>query len=310
MIKVCIIGLGRTGKEIAKVLLEQEDLSLVMAVCSPDSDKTGKDLGSILNRKETGIIMESSLDLEQKLEKSLPDVAIDFTNPESTLANAEILGQLKIPLVVGTTGFNELQHRKLLYIAKKYRTGIISAPNITLGVNVLMVLANLTASILESYDCTIIESHFKQKKDAPSGTAIKIANEVLKGRSNNSVINLHELDHKEIPIHAIRAGGIIGRHSVILAGEYDKIEITHESFARTAFALGALKAVRFIHDKIGYYEMDEVLDLKNIILRYLEREANIRNQRLYNNELNFSYPENRSQMLDVENQSECLTTWL
>lgn len=290
MIKVCLIGLGRTGKEIARVLLEQEDVELVMAVCSPNSDKAGKDLGSILGRNEIGITVASSLELEKHLTKSLPDVAIDFTNPESTLANAETLGRLRIPLVVGTTGFNELQNRKLIYLTKKYKTGIISAPNITLGVNVLMVLTNLTASILESYDCTIVESHFKQKKDAPSGTAIKIANEVLKGRSSKSVINLRELNHDEIPIHAIRAGGIIGRHSVILAGEFDKIEISHESFARTAFALGALKAVRFICDKSGYYEMDEVLDLKNIILRYLEREANIRNQRLYSSEVNFSYP--------------------
>ncbi|CAA7599486.1 4-hydroxy-tetrahydrodipicolinate reductase [Acididesulfobacillus acetoxydans] len=288
MIKVCLIGLGRTGKEIARVLLQQQDLTLTMAVCSPYSDKPGKDLGSILNGNDTGIIMKSSLNLAEQLENSRPDVAIDFTNPESTLDHAEILGRLRIPLVVGTTGFSELQQRKLMYITRKYRTGIISAPNITLGVNVLMVLTNLTASILDGYDCTIVESHFKQKKDAPSGTAVKIANEVLKGRSGTGV-NLHELDHREVPIHAIRAGGIIGRHSVVLAGEFDKIEITHEAFARTAFALGALKAVRFICGKIGYYEMDEVLDLKNVILRYLEREANIRSQR-FGGELSFPFP--------------------
>jgi len=282
MIKVCLIGLGRTGKEIAKVLLGQDDLELVMVVCSEKSAKAGKDLGEILNIHETGIVITGSRDLKKNLAVFQPDVAIDFTDPQSTLGNAEILASMRIPIVVGTTGFIDIQSRKLISLAKNYKTGIIHAPNITLGVNVLMVLTNLTASILESYDCTIVESHFKQKKDAPSGTAIKIAKEVLKGRSSNNSISIHDLDHKKIPIHAIRAGGIIGRHSVVLAGEYDKIEITHESFARTAFALGALKAVRFIHNKTGFYEMDDVLDLKNVVMKYLEREALIRKQRFYN----------------------------
>lgn len=286
MIRVCLIGLGRTGKEIAKVLLQQEDMKLVMAVCGNHSEKAGKDLGEILNMRDTGIIIDSSNNLEQNILKYKPNVAIDFSTPEATIHNAEILAKMKIRMVIGTTGFNELQLKKIMNISKSNKVGIVHAPNITLGVNVMMVLTNLAASILENYDCEIIESHFKQKKDAPSGTAKKIAREALKGISiNNEEVDIHDLDYNEIPIHAVRAGGIIGKHKVILAGEHDKVEITHESFSRTAFALGALKAVRFIHEKIGFFEMNDVLDLRHVMTSYLEREAYLRKQRYYNLEM-------------------------
>ncbi len=286
MIRVCLIGLGRTGKEIAKVLLQQQNLKLVMAVCGKGSNKRGKDLGKILNMRDVGIVIQSSNYLQQQLLKYKPNVAIDFSTPEATIQNAEVLAAMKVRMVVGTTGFNEFQLKKLMHIEKNNKSGIVHAPNITLGVNVLMVLTNLAASILENYDCEIIESHFKQKKDAPSGTAKKIAKEALKGISiNNEYIDVHDLDDDAIPIHAIRAGGIIGRHRIIMAGEYDKIEITHESFSRTAFAIGALKAVKFIYDKIGFYEMNDVLDLRHVMTSYLEREAYLRKQRHYHLEL-------------------------
>jgi 4-hydroxy-tetrahydrodipicolinate reductase len=286
IIKVCLIGLGRTGKEIAKVLLDQEDIELVMAVCSENSDKIGHDLGEILNSRDTGIIIDSCANLEQNIFKYKPDVAIDFSHPEATIRNAEILSAMRVRIVVGTTGFTEIQSKKLMSIAKNNKTAIVHTPNVTLGINVLMVLTNLAASILEGYDCEIIESHFKSKKDSPSGSAKKIANEVLKGMSiNNNDISLRDLDYNDVPIHAVRAGGIIGRHRVILAGEYDKVEILHESFSRTAFALGALKAVRFIYDKIGFFEMNDVLDLKHVMTRYLEREAYFKKQRHFNTDM-------------------------
>ncbi|MCG8500227.1 MAG: 4-hydroxy-tetrahydrodipicolinate reductase [Firmicutes bacterium] len=285
MLNLCLIGLGRTGIEIAKVLLQQSDIQLVMAVCSSKSDKAGKDLGEILNTRDTGIIVSRCTDLEQNLLKYKPEVAIDFSQPEATIQNAEALAKMRVKMVIGTTGFNELQQKKLMNISKNNKVGIVHAPNITLGVNVMMVLTNLAASILDNYDCEIIESHFKQKKDAPSGTAKKIATEVLKGMSINNDINVHDLDYEDIPIHAVRAGGIIGRHRTILAGKYDKVEIIHESFSRTAFALGALKAVRFIHDKVGFFEMNDVLDLRHVMTTYLEREAHFRKQRYYHMEI-------------------------
>lgn len=285
IIRLCLIGLGRTGKEVAKVLLRQKDMDIVMAVCSRGSDKTGKDLGQILDSRDTGIIIDSCDNLEANLLKYKPDVAIDFSDPDATVRNAEILGKRKVNMVIGTTGFTEIQIKRLMNISKIHKIGIVYAPNITLGVNVLMLLTNLAASILDGYDCTIIESHFKTKKDSPSGTAKKIAKEVLKGVSGNADTSARDLDYSDIPIHSVRAGGIIGKHHVIMAGEYDKIEIIHESFTRTAFALGAIKAVSFINKKVGFFEMSDVLDLKRVMTRYLEREASYKKQRFFNTEM-------------------------
>jgi len=285
MIKVALIGVGRTGSEIAKVIMEQEDMQLVMAVCSNHSNKAGKDLGEILHSKDTGIVIMPANELSKNLLKYKPDVAIDFSSPEATIRNAEILTKYNVKMVIGTTGFTEIQTKKLMMLSNKYhKAGFVLAPNITLGVNVLMLLSNLAASILESYDFEIVESHFKGKRDMPSGTAKKIAKELVKGMSTYKDIDIHEFDSHDIPIHSIRAGGIIGRHRVIMAGEHDKIEIIHESFSRKAFALGALRAVRFIHRKHGFFEMNDVLDLRHVLTRYLERETNLKKQKYFDTE--------------------------
>ncbi|MDR3271041.1 MAG: 4-hydroxy-tetrahydrodipicolinate reductase [Peptococcaceae bacterium] len=263
VLRVCLIGLGRTGKEIAKVIMAQDDLQLVMAVCSAASGNAGKDLGELLQTKETGIqVIENTL-LEHHLLRFQPDVAIDFSQAQATLENIPILGKLHIPVVIGTTGFDNRQRWKLNAMAAHYKMGVIMAPNITLGVNLLMLLTHLAAGILQDYDCTIVESHFSQKKDSPSGTALLIAKEIVQSRRDPD---------QQVPIHALRAGGIIGSHKVVLAGEFDKIEITHESFSRTAFAQGALQAVRFIQGKTGLYEMGDVLNLKQALLTYLAKE--------------------------------------
>ncbi len=269
MIKVCLLGLGRTGKEIAKVLLEEEDIDLTFVVCSKDSEKANRDLGEVLNISNTGVNVIASDDLEGYILKYKPQVAIDFSKSEAAVENAKILSKMKVKIIIGTTGFNELQHKKLVNLARENKTAIVHAPNITVGVNVLMTLTNIAAGILQDYDSTIIESHFKEKKEAPTSTAKKIANEIVKGHAYEE--NINNIDINSIPILSVRAGGIGGRHKVIMAGEHDKIEITHESFSRKAFALGALRAVRFIVDKIGYYEMDDVLNLKEIMNKFSER---------------------------------------
>lgn len=132
----------------------------------------------------------------------------------------------------------------------------------------LMLLTNLAASILNNYDFQITEIHHKRKVDVPSGTAIKIAGEIKKGLDSAGV----SIKEKVIPINAVRAGGVVGRHEVMIVGEDDKIEISHESFSRRAFALGAIKAIEFIHDKVGYYEMSDVLNLHKVLEDYIEKE--------------------------------------
>ncbi len=272
-LRICLIGIGRTGQEIARTIMDQDDLELVMAVCKSKSDKLGKTVNDLLHLNQYEVPITSVEDLEDNILKYNPDVAIDFSSPTATLNNVHTLSKLKIPVVIGTTGFSEDDAQQLIALSEKYQSGIIHAPNITQGVNVLMMLTNLATSILESYDCEIVESHFKEKKDAPSGTAKKIALEALKGQSFFDTEINHD-DYTQIPIHAIRAGGIIGSHKVVLAGQHDKLEITHESFSRTAFALGAIRACKYVVGKKGFYTMRDVLDMKKVMERYITLQSN------------------------------------
>lgn len=268
MIRVCLLGLGKTGKEIAKVLLEQPDIRLVAAICSSGSEKIGQDLGDVIGCAPTGIVVESVDNLEQVVNRTNPQVAVDFSSPEAAVRNARIFSEAGVKIVMGTTGFSQTAQKKLFVMTKAYQNGVVYAPNITLGVNVLMFLTNLTATMLNSYDFQITELHHKHKKDAPSGTALKIGREVARGMK---LAGKHTID---VPINVVRAGGIIGRHEVMIAGEYDHITISHESFSRKAFAVGAIQAVKFIVDKVGYFEMSDVLNLKKTLKDYLD-DANV-----------------------------------
>lgn len=270
MIKVCMVGIGRTGKEIIKSLLGQEGIKVVSAMCSPDSAKINKDLGDIIGCAQTGIIIKSIEDLEQVVFTSRPDVVVDFSNAAATLKNAELFSRMKINMVIGTTGFSDSEIESLAKLTRKYHNGIVYAPNITLGVNVSMLLANIAASILNNYDFHINEIHHKLKKDSPSGTALKISKEIEKGL-NSAGVSLKE----EIPITSIRCGGIIGKHEIFIVGENDKIEITHESITRKAFAEGTIYATKFIWKKIGFFEMSDVLNLKQVLMDYIENQEHL-----------------------------------
>jgi 4-hydroxy-tetrahydrodipicolinate reductase len=266
MTHVCLIGLGRTGMEIARILLEQRDIKLVGAICSEFSIKSGKDIGEVLGLPETGAKVYTANQLKFVIENLKPDVFVDFSNSKATMKNVKIIAESGAGLVIGTTGFSKTELMRMMVLAKKRNSGILYAPNITLGVNVLMLLSNITARILNDYDFEITEAHHKFKKDSPSGTALKIADEIEKGLESSGI----EAD-RSVPIHAIRAGGIVGRHQLIIAGENDKIEIVHESFSRKAFAEGALRGVRFIRNKKGFFEMRDVLDLEKVLASYFEK---------------------------------------
>lgn len=281
MIKVCLVGLGKTGSEIARVLLKHENISLVSAVCSPDSQKKGKDLGEILGCEKTGIVIEGSDCIRQIVFRTKPDVVVDFSSPAAAILNAKVFSKLKINIVIGTTGFSKIALKKLFILTNKYHNAIVYAPNITLGVNVLMLLTNLASNILNTYDFQITEIHHKNKKDAPSGTSLKIANEIGKGLKSSGAFK-HESD---IPIHSVRVGGVVGKHEVMIVGENDKIEISHESFSRKAFAVGAIHAVNFIAGKTGYYEMSDVLNLPKVLNDFMEKNNNSFNMKYLNRKL-------------------------
>lgn len=268
MIRVCLIGLGKTGKEVAKVLLEQHDIRLVAAICSPGSAKTGRDLGEVIDSRDTGIIVESSEKLEEIIFRTKPDVVADFSKPEATIRNAVIFAKMRVNIVIATTGFSRISLKRLFILTRKYHIGIVHAPNITLGVNVMMLLTHIASSLLNNYDFQITEEHHSRKKDIPSGTAIKIAGEIEKGLSSAGMVK------ESIPINAVRAGGIIGRHEVSITGEEDRLEISHESFSRRAFAAGAIRAIKFLHKKTGYFEMADVLNLSRVLGDLVEKDKN------------------------------------
>lgn len=280
MIKICISGLGRTGKEIAKTILSQsenqKDIQLVSVICSPNSKSKDMDLGEVLGTGKSGIMITSSEHIEEVIFRNKPDVVIDFSNPKSAIKNAVIFSRYKVNIVLGTTGFSAYQMKKIYVLSRKYKNGIVYAPNITLGVNVLMLLASLSASLLNSYDFQITEVHHKNKLDSPSGTAKKIAYEIQGGLKNTGV----SIATADIPINSVRAGGVIGKHEVMIVGEEDKIEISHESFSRKAFAQGAIKAAMFINKKSGYYEMRDVLDLEKVLKTYLESNDKARKRNI------------------------------
>lgn len=265
MTHVCLIGLGRTGMEIARIILEQRDMKLVGAICSEFSNKAGKDIGAVLGLPDTGARIYTANQLHYVIEELKPDVFVDFSNFRATMKNVKLITESGVGLVIGTTGFSKTDLMRMMVLAKKNQSGILYAPNVTLGVNVMMLLSNIAARILSDYDFEITEAHHKYKKDSPSGTAMKIADEIEKGLESSGV------EVTDIPIHAIRAGGIVGRHQLMIAGENDKIEIVHESFSRKAFAAGALKGIRFIKARKGFYEMRDVLDLEKVLASYFEK---------------------------------------
>ncbi len=264
---LAIIGLGKAGGEIARYLLEQPDVALTGAYCRPGSEKEGQDLGACLGLRDTGLVIRSTDFMREDMLRKKPDAVIDFSTPQGTLHHAEILCPLRIRMVVGTTGFSDISVKRLKVLTRKYGNGLVYAPNITTGVNVLMLLSHLAAGLLSHYDFHITEVHHSKKKDAPSGTAKKIAAEIQLGLQDAGVQDTED----RVPIQAIRAGGVVGIHEVLIVGEQDQIRITHESFSRRIFAESALRAARYVTHKSGWFEVKDTLQLDDMLNAYLAK---------------------------------------
>jgi 4-hydroxy-tetrahydrodipicolinate reductase len=264
MINVCLLGLGRTGIVVAEQLLKAPDFNLVAVFAKPHSPKAGTPLSALINCPNN-LVIQSVDDLPQFLETDEINVAIDFTTPEASLKNIKFLAEHQVNVVIGTTGFNKMQIYELKKIVQRSKIGLLYAPNISLGINLLLTVVKTIARIIPHYDVEITECHHRNKKDAPSGTALKIADAIncAKGHCTGKYTfgrKGQELrGNEEIGIHAIRAGGIIGVHQVLFAGESDEIEITHRSYSRLVFAEGALHAAHFIINRKGFYNMEEVM---------------------------------------------------
>lgn len=259
-IKVAMIGFGRTGKKIVRQIMKDNSLELVAVIRSRHGKNIGNTIGSVLHVKSDARIWPEDK-LNEAIKKTKPKVFIDFSNHSATYSHIKIIAKNKINIVIGTTGFSDKELKKIKLYKKKI--AIILAPNITEGVNILIESARRVAKVWPDCDINILETHFKKKKDAPSGTALKIAkllNNDKKALAGEKTKALKK--SKEIPIHSIRAGGIIGKHEVLFATQNQIVTIAHESLSRLAFAEGAIKAAKWIYlKKPGLYSMKRVLNL-------------------------------------------------
>ena len=252
MIQVAVCGVGRTGSEVLRALLESDRFHLTAAFCSAGSEKAGRDAGEILNRNDTGIRIQEITQIEQTLAETHTDVLIDFSNAANSKAILRACKKSRTNVVFCTTGHTESDMLWMSEFVRHNKLGVVYAPNVTLGVNVLLAALRLVARALPSFDYHITETHHSKKYDIPSGTAKKIA----------AALEEELPAGAEIPIDAVRAGGYVGMHTVLLASDYERLSLTHESFSRRAFVEGALTAAEFIVSRIGWYEMEDVLGMR------------------------------------------------
>jgi 4-hydroxy-tetrahydrodipicolinate reductase len=250
------------GEAIIRAIGSTDGIMLSGALEHPEHPRLGQDID---------LPGASSVQITSGVESvsGQTDVLIDFTNPESSLGNLQACAELGIRAVIGTTGLGEEQKEALHVFA--LRTPTVFAPNMSVGVNLLFKLAASAAAALgDDYDAEIVEAHHRLKKDAPSGTALALAEAVAKALDRNlaekAVYARHgiigERTAGEIGIQTIRAGDIVGEHTLILAGPGERIELTHRAHSRDNFAKGAVRATLWIMDKKpGLYSMADVLGL-------------------------------------------------
>ena len=268
MIKTGVSGFGgRMGTYISRLILESEDMVLGGAMEDKAHPAIGRDAAEALGYPRCGAVVSSGINDAF----DACDLIIDFTQPEATLQTALYASGRGKPLVIGTTGFSAEQKEKIAACA--VHIPIMLSPNMSIGVNVLFKVVGMMARLLdESYDVEIVEAHHRLKKDAPSGTALTLAQAVAKARgvdleeracfSRHGIIGQRPLG--EIGIQAVRAGDIVGEHTVMFAGTGERIEITHKAHSRENFAQGAIAAARWMMGRQpGLYSMMDVLGIRD-----------------------------------------------
>jgi 4-hydroxy-tetrahydrodipicolinate reductase len=265
-IRVVIAGCsGRMGKALLEGVLQSGDLALHAALDQTDSPQIGRDAGELVGAS-CGVAITS--DVAAALQGA--DVLIDFTRPEGTMHYLGVCRELGVNMVIGTTGLSAQQKAELGAAAQ--RIGIVFAPNMSVGVNLTFKLLETAARVLShGYDIEIIEAHHRHKVDAPSGTALGMGEVVARtlGRDLEQCAVYGregvtgERDPSTIGFATVRGGDIVGEHTVMFAGTGERVEITHKASSRATFAMGALRAARFLKQHgAGLYDMQDVLGLK------------------------------------------------
>jgi 4-hydroxy-tetrahydrodipicolinate reductase len=267
-LRIAVAGAsGKMGKMLIETILAADDAELVGALDIAGSPALGTDPGASWGLS-TGIQITDQLDLGLASAQYL----IDFTRPEGTLNHARYCAEHGVHMIIGTTGLSDGQQQELSTYSEKI--AIVFAPNMSVGVNATLKLLELAAKILnEGYDVEIIEAHHKHKVDAPSGTALKMGQVIAKAQNKDlkacSVLSRegHTGERRDgtIGFATIRGGDIVGDHTVLFAGEGERIEISHKSANRMSYAQGAVRAVRFLKDKrSGFFDMYDVLGLHQL----------------------------------------------
>lgn len=259
MVRVAIAGInGRMGTMVSDIVLAQPDMELV----------AGFDLSA---GKQVGPVKVSSArDIDSVLKAVKADVLIDFTAPSAAVGNVKAAAANGVRMVVGTTGFDEAQKKEMADAIAKGNVAAIISPNFSVGVQVFLKLLAEAARDLEGCDIEIIEAHHNKKKDAPSGTALKAA-EVISGALKEKPPLVYGREGvaprgKEIGVHAVRGGDIVGDHTVLFACEGERIEIKHQAHSRSAFASGAVKAARWlVSQKPGLYSMSDMVTMSDMV---------------------------------------------
>ncbi len=255
---------GRMGQMLVDAVRQADDCVLAGALDVAASPALGQDAGAATG-KPTGVNITADL----KAGLSPAQVLIDFTRPEGTMAHLAACRALGVNLVIGTTGFSDAQKAEIEAASRDI--AIVMAPNMSVGVNVVLKLLDMAArSFAQGYDIEIIEAHHRHKVDAPSGTALKMGEVVASALGRDlkdcAVYGREgvtgERDPSTIGFATIRGGDIVGDHTVLFAGTGERIEISHKSSSRAGYAQGSLRAARFLAGrKNGLYDMNAVLGL-------------------------------------------------
>ena len=264
--KICMAGAcGRMGRRILELAADTEGIAIGGAY-----EATSLAGIELIIGGESGVPRELPVSEDAAAELSQSDVLIDFTVPEASVANARLAAELGKPCVIGTTGLSEKQRAELKKLSE--RIAIVHAPNMSVGVNLLFKLTSEVAALLGlDYNVEITEVHHNQKKDSPSGTAVRLAERAAEALGleypGNAAHGREGLvgarPRHEIGVHAIRGGDVVGEHTVAFIGQGERVELTHKAHNRDNFARGALRAAQFaLTAPPGLYDMQDVLGLK------------------------------------------------
>lgn len=268
MTRIAITGAaGRMGRALIEATLQAEGLELAVALERPGSSVIGADAGEVAGIGKLGVMIGDDL----ATVTAQFDVLIDFTRPEVTSGNLAICHRASKRIVIGTTGFSEEQKQAIRDASREI--GVVFAPNMSVGVNLCLKLLDMAARVMGEYtDIEIIEAHHRHKVDAPSGTALRMGEVVASalGRDLKDCAvygregHTGERDRKTIGFETIRAGDIVGEHTVMFADIGERVEITHKASSRMTFANGAIRAAAWLmQHPHGLFDMQDVLGLRD-----------------------------------------------